>query len=413
MNELVRDQWFWSLALTLISKYDFQIIESPFTSNSTFVDERGQRLPHVLLLRNKGRHFELLRLQSANFVWNSTLGRDIRSFADDLPTMKKKLKANKLDVYNIYLFPFTPIEYPFEALAQLQEITEGKTTLYSSAAYFKAIDLATHDLVDLSSLHLANLHIDKDLLYNEAYQLVYSLSIDEMKGRYRNAEKEQEERFKQVFFYGKPILTISFLCINLILYLLMEYVGSSTDMETLRRFGAKWPADIIAGEYWRFLTPMFLHIGFFHIMVNSLALYHLGGTVERIFGSKKFLWIYLFAGFLGTLSSFTFNPHLAAGASGAIFGCFGALLYFGWKRKNLFFRTLGSDILFVLILNIGIGFALPIVDNYGHLGGLLGGFLAAGMLGLPLVKQSLLEKLIFLILGVAIILLCIFFSPLG
>src|SRR3954465_11110377 len=93
-------------------------------------------------------------------------------------------------------------------------------------------------------------------------------------------------------------------------------------------------------------------------------------AVERIFGNTRFLFIYIFAGISGVIASFIFSPNISAGASGAIFGCFGALLYFALIYPKLFFRTMGPSVITVLVFNLIFGFTVSIVDNAGHLGGL-------------------------------------------
>lgn len=386
-NTMVRDQWFWALILTLTKEYDFQVVESPYKNTHSFLDPTGNELEQCLLLRNSGRQFELIRLQCVDFVWNSTLARDIRSFSEHIPSFRQKLKASHLKVYNVYLFPFSKHDYPIQALDEFESMTESKYALYTSGAYFKETELSESPQIDLATMHLTETEIKTDDLYNKSLHRALLSTIDQLKREIVVEEKRKEKKFNQIFHYGKPIWTFLILFINFVLFALMEWVGSSTDPETLIAFGAKWTPLIMVGEYWRLITPVFLHIGIVHILFNSLALYFLGTVVERIYGSMRFLWIYFFAGFFGTLASFLFNPHLAAGASGAIFGCFGALLFFGLKHRNLFFRTMGTDIIFILLFNLGIGFVIPIIDNYGHLGGLIGGFIAAALIGLPKLKS--------------------------
>jgi rhomboid protease GluP len=110
----------------------------------------------------------------------------------------------------------------------------------------------------------------------------------------------------------------------------------------------------------------------------------------------------LFAGFTGGIASFLFSPNLSAGASGAIFGCFGALLYFGVMYPKLFFRTMGWNIIVVLGINLVFGFSASGIDNSGHLGGLAGGFLAAGITYFPK-RKKLLWQLVFLIASISIV----------
>ncbi len=121
--------------------------------------------------------------------------------------------------------------------------------------------------------------------------------------------------------------------------------------------------------------------------MNTLALYYLGSMVEGVFGRFRFLFIYLLAGFTGSVASFLFSSSLSAGASGAIFGCFGALLYIGVTNPQLFFRTIGMNVLFLIGINLVFGFTVPGIDNAGHIGGLVGGFLASGIVHFPKQKK--------------------------
>src|SRR5699024_12844238 len=103
-------------------------------------------------------------------------------------------------------------------------------------------------------------------------------------------------------------------------------------------------------------TSMFLHIGLLHLVLNMIALYYIGAIAERIYGSIRFTFIYLLAGIAGSLSSFAFDTHISAGASGATFGLFGALLYFGLIHQRLFQRTVGTSSVFMFIINLGLDF---------------------------------------------------------
>lgn len=207
----------------------------------------------------------------------------------------------------------------------------------------------------------------------------------------------QLESDRSVFFNGKPFFTYLFIVIQFVFFLLMEAAGGSENTATLIKFGAKINPLIIDGEWWRFILPVFIHIGFLHLFMNSIALFYIGPLVERIFGNTRFLFIYLFAGFAGSLASFVFSPHLSAGASGAIFGLFGSLLYFGIIFPKLFFRTMGMNILVVIGINLAFGFAMPSIDNAGHIGGLIGGFLATGIMHFPKKKKLPLQLLFLLV----------------
>ncbi len=175
---------------------------------------------------------------------------------------------------------------------------------------------------------------------------------------------------------ARPALTWVILGINVLVFVAMTLAGGSENTDVLIRFGAKVNGRIAAGEYWRFLTPIFIHIGLMHLAFNSYALYALGTEVERLFGTAPFAAVYLLSGFAGVVASFAFNNHLSAGASGAIFGLVGALGYFFARYRNLLGRAGRrqlANIVLVAAYNLAFGFMYPGVDNHGHLGGLVAG----------------------------------------
>lgn len=184
--------------------------------------------------------------------------------------------------------------------------------------------------------------------------------------------------FEQVIRAEKrfiPFVTYAILVINLIVFALMTFAGGSTDQRVLIAFGAKVNSLILEGEVWRLITSTFLHIGIMHLFFNLYALNALGSLAEEIFGHRKFFLIYLLAGLGGSIASLIFSSALSAGASGAIFGLLGALVYLSYKRPKLWKSGLGMNLIVVILVNIAFGLMVPGIDNFAHLGGLLMGTL--------------------------------------
>lgn len=182
---------------------------------------------------------------------------------------------------------------------------------------------------------------------------------------------------------SRPLVVWIVLAANVVMWLLMTLAGGSENSEVLIRFGAKVNTLIAVGEYWRLITPIFLHVGIMHLAFNSYALFAIGPEVERIFGHIWFLLLYLVAGFGGVVASFTFNDHLSAGASGAIFGLVGALAVFFLRYRDAFGgagRRQFGNIVAIIALNLAFGFFYPGIDNHGHLGGLLTGIVLGWVL---------------------------------
>jgi rhomboid protease GluP len=182
---------------------------------------------------------------------------------------------------------------------------------------------------------------------------------------------------------ARPRLTYALLAINVLVWLAMTAAGGSTDPEVLIRFGAKYNPLIADGQVWRLLTSMFLHIGLMHLLFNSYALFAFGMEVERLYGSARFLAIYLLAGLWGSWASFVLGSSLSAGASGAIFGLLGVMLAFFGRHREMFGEW-GRQRLLSLAgvagLNLVLGFTVPGIDILAHLGGLLSGALLGWLL---------------------------------
>ena len=184
---------------------------------------------------------------------------------------------------------------------------------------------------------------------------------------------------------GTPV-TIVLLVVNVLVWILLETTGGSENSTNLIRFGAKQGEDLVGGDWWRLVTPIFLHIGFFHLLANSFGLFIFGGLVERIFGSVAFAAVYLVAGVLGNLFSYWadigiyHSVVIGAGASGAVFGivgAFGSYLLLNRHVLGQMGRQAMMSVAFIVGINFILGLTISRIDNMAHLGGLFGGALLA------------------------------------
>jgi rhomboid protease GluP len=147
--------------------------------------------------------------------------------------------------------------------------------------------------------------------------------------------------------------------------------------------GAKANDAIRAGQLWRFFTPMLLHGSILHIGFNMYALMAFGAGLERRYGHVRFLLLYILSGFAGTVFSFLFSSAYSIGASGAIFGLVAAEGIFLFQNRKLFgtrVRQALNNVIFVVAINLFLGLQ-PGIDNWGHLGGLMGGLIFAWFAG--------------------------------
>lgn len=187
------------------------------------------------------------------------------------------------------------------------------------------------------------------------------------------------ERWKKGPFVAHTILAVTG-----VMFLLQEVLGGSTNQWVLVQLGAKVNELIVLGDWYRLITPMFLHIGLTHILFNALIIYFLGIQLESVFGHWRFFALYFLSGIVGNATSFAFNPSVSAGASTAIFGLFGSTLVL----VKLFpghpqIKAMAKNFTLLIILNLVFGIFSPGIDMAGHVGGLVGGYLAAFALSTP------------------------------
>ena len=177
-------------------------------------------------------------------------------------------------------------------------------------------------------------------------------------------------------FEKKPWVTYIIMGINILVYLLTAFLSNDimiSDYHVLIYLGAKVNELISAGEYYRLVTNIFLHGGLIHLALNMYSLYIIGPLVEKVYGRVKYIAIYFIAGIVASLFSYIFSKGLSIGASGAIFGVLGATLIFAIKIKKTIGKDFYNNILQVMVVNLIIGFSIPNIDNFAHIGGILGG----------------------------------------
>lgn len=204
------------------------------------------------------------------------------------------------------------------------------------------------------------------------------------------AEPFVPQAYRVALPFARPWVYWVLLALNVAIFIvptLLQFVGVRIGgvliNDYLLELGQKDNAAIAAGQYYRFLTSMFLHGGLVHILFNAWALYALGPESERIYGTPRFLALYFIAGFAGGVASYLFSARPAVGASGAIFGLIGGLAAFYYSARKqlgeLSRQQLGS-LLTVIMINLFIGFSTPRIDNNAHIGGLIGGALVGWLL---------------------------------
>lgn len=200
-----------------------------------------------------------------------------------------------------------------------------------------------------------------------------------------SSQGETRQTFELRLPKKTPYVTFSILGLTVFVFLLQ--------ILSVYLIGGDLPAALMiksnkyiqAGQIWRLITPILLHddSSILHIGFNMYALFVLGPNLERFYGHFRFLILYLVSGFAGILCSFVFSESNSLGASTSIFGLIAAELIFVYLNRHLFgskFRSALSNILIIIVINLGLGFT-PGIDMFGHLGGLIGGLAFAWFTG--------------------------------
>jgi len=177
---------------------------------------------------------------------------------------------------------------------------------------------------------------------------------------------------------SRPYVTYTILGLTIVIFLLQLAAQSLFREDPLFIVGAKYGPAIRVGQLWRLITPVFLHASIAHIFFNMYALLIYGQDVEARFGHKRFLLLYFLSAYAGNVLSFLLTPNPSIGASTAVFGLIAAEAGFFLQNRRLFGRRANGvlfNLAFIAAINLFIGFTTQRVDNWGHLGGLLGGLI--------------------------------------
>ncbi len=217
--------------------------------------------------------------------------------------------------------------------------------------------------------------INKKLTFSEeGLQLFIKITND-----INHKNKEDAQKIEEIFKPKKNIITILLVAVNIIIYLAMILFNQYDN--TINSFAVYGPFIFKYNEYYRLITGAFLHANFVHLILNCYSLYVIGSQIENFMGKWKYLIIYFVSAITGSMFSALLSDGASIGASGAIFGLMGSLLYFGYHYRVYLGNVLKSQIIPLILLNLLIGFITPGIDNFAHIGGLVGGALATVAVG--------------------------------
>lgn len=323
-------------------------------------------------LENLDNDYKLIRIVSHYIHNNEQLNFDRFKLKRILSNLKKKTFSLKMPVISIYTSLGEDVQLPTED-ANILSLLITKTSEIKNDNLIEVFP----DIVEKTT------HEEKGI------DLFVKISDDINKESY-----SKSKRVERIFSKKTPIITYAIISICIILFIAMYLLGNGANsISTLINFGGNAIAYTKRGDYYRLFTSIFLHSGIIHLLCNMYSLYVIGPQIESFYGKIKYLCIFIISGICGSLLSTAFSGDniVGVGASGAIFGLLGAILYFGYHYRVYLGNVLKSQIIPLIILNLIIGFSLSGIDNFAHIGGLIGGVFASQAVGVP-DKSSTLDK---------------------
>lgn len=320
-------------------------------------------------LENNEADYKIIRIVS-NYIHNDEqLNFDIFRTRQILKKIKKKMFSLKMEALSIF-------------------VNLGENVNLNGKD-FENIKCA--DVKDINDLSKYSFIINKfpnilevENLKEEGIELFIKLTDEINKKNF-----EETKKAEKVFSKKKPIMTYIFMTICLVLYVLTALESSDfldLNPNVLYKYGALVNFTSMGKNYielYRLITSVFLHGGILHLLCNMYSLYIIGPQLESFFGKVKYSVLFIGSGIIGNLLSMAFlqDTYVSVGASGAIFGLLGALLYFGYHYRVYLSGVIKSQIIPLIIINLVIGFMITSINNLAHIGGLVGGVLLSMAVG--------------------------------
>lgn len=364
-----------------------------FVTKENYAPINVQGVKDEIWLENLNGPYRIIRISCNSIINEEQFEFDIFKMKHIMRQIKKKTMSFKINALNI-------------CLDLSKKVDEGNIKNIETIRVEDIKDIFNSEIVK-SFPSIKNELLETD----DGLELIINVTND------INEKTEKEnEKINDVFSPKRIIFTniISLICI--LMYVIVGIYGNNFfnfDANVLAKFGANNILLVKNGEIYRLLTCAFLHVGLIHLVVNMYSLRVIGPSVEGLIGKGKFVFIYLISAISASLMSLVFvdSNIVSVGASGAIFGLMGALLYFGYHYRLYLNDAIKTQIIPVILFNLIIGFMMPGIDNGAHIGGLIGGYLATMAIGIKnkSEKKDMINGWIVLILYLAFLSYIVFF----
>ena len=312
-------------------------------------------------LENLDGPYRVVRINSNPIHNDEQLNYDILKTKSVLRQIKRKTFSVSMNILNIFLdMDYVPKEdYKHMDLIYIDSLKSVPKNKVLTSAFKKITTNLSTDKIDIQEL------------------------INKTEDVNRKTEKQNRE-YENVFKPKKLVITPLIIMLCTILFVFM-FINTHFDLSAanLLDYGAVQRDYVQSGDWYRLFTCIFIHASILHLLFNMYALYIIGSQMESYLGKIKYALVFIVSGLVGSLSSIIFSRSVSVGASGAIFGLLGAMLYFAYYYRLILGNSLRHEIIPVIILNLVLGFMIPGVDIFAHIGGLAGGAFAMMALGVP------------------------------
>lgn len=312
--------------------------------------------------------YKIIRIVSNYIHNNEQLNFDIYRTKQIIKKIRKKMFLFKVPSLSIFV-----------NLGDNVEIDKVNSDYIDLANLNSFEDIKNYDFIINSFPNILTVEQDN----KEGIELFVKLTNDINK-----KNKEENDKAQEIFSKKKPIVTYLLLAINILIFIFMVFQSGNIwniDTNTIYQFGG-----LVSIDYWQniydcfsIITSGFLHAGILHLLFNMYALYVIGPQLESFFGKVKYCIIYIGSIIFGNLLSLLFlnGNYVSCGASSAIFGLLGALVYFGYHYRVYLSDVIKSQIIPLIAINLIIGLCFSGINIVAHIGGLIGGVLVSKAVG--------------------------------
>lgn len=332
-----------------------------FVTEENYSPINVQGAKNEIWLENLEAPYKIIRINSEYIHNDEQLNMDLFKMSFIVKQIKKKTLSFKMNVLNICLDLSNSIKLE-EMPKNINSINVKSIDELKSNKELKEIfpKIETNNFITPTSIDKI-IHVTDDI----------------------NKKTEKENiKYEEIFRSKKIVVTWVLIGICFLMYILTMLLTDNFNL-SLVLLGANNRELVLNGDIWRLIASAFLHGSIIHLLVNMYSLYIIGSQVETYLGKWRMIVIYLLSAIMGNVLSIVVSGStISIGASGAIFGLMGSLLYFGYHYRLYLSGSLTKEIIPVILVNLFLGFTMTGIDNAAHIGGLIGGYLATMIVGI-------------------------------